>query len=120
MGAAIGSKGGVRVYLMNHRAALVRRGLRPMPMVQSIIDHMNEYSMSTTSSKKNLKKTTEDFMEEVFNYDETLGTDNLDPNEDFYRGEDVGEKILPQLKETLVPMSYDVRTVVATPRSSPV
>jgi hypothetical protein len=61
MGAMDGTRAGVKVYLMNQRLPVVRRALKPMPMVQTIINHMNEYA-SVTTKMMTMTKTVEQIL----------------------------------------------------------
>jgi hypothetical protein len=51
-GASEGTRGGVKVYLLNNRQPVVRRVLKPLPMNQMIIDHMNQYAKTCKEMKK--------------------------------------------------------------------
>ena len=44
LGSASNTKGGIWVYVPNRKQALVRRGLKPMPMTADIIDFMNDWA----------------------------------------------------------------------------
>jgi len=131
MGSSEGTKGGVKVYLLNNRPPVVRRILKPLAMSQLIIEHMNEVANSTKEYKKDDSDDT-DGGADMFNYTETLGQDVNPVSDDFYRGEDVGEKLGVPIggTKTLVPMSYSLTpgdaiavgrtTVVENQESQPV
>jgi hypothetical protein len=111
-GASEGTRGGVKIYLLNHRNPVTRRVLRPLPMNQMIIDHMNEFTHSTLEMKKDPDDDDDDGAD-MFNYTETLGQDeHPQRSDDYYGGEDVGDKIgvpiLGGLSKTLVDIPYNL------------
>ena len=111
MGSNDGTRAGVKVYLLNQRLPVVRRALKPMPMVQSIIDHMNEYASVTTEFKKDPDED-QDGGADAFRYTETLGKDFYPGEaEDFYRGDNVDDKLIPpKLSKTMIDIDYSVNT----------
>jgi hypothetical protein len=52
LGSASNTKGGIWVYIPGRQQALVRRGLKPMPMTRDIIDFMNDWARRKPAKRK--------------------------------------------------------------------
>lgn len=108
VGVAVGvsdsTKAGVRVYLLNKRNPVVRRGLKPMAMTQQVIDHMNDYATETKKVSKTIATGEIDEDDEPFYYIDTMAEEALSRAEDFYRDQYV--PVPKGMSETLVKISY--------------
>jgi hypothetical protein len=115
VGVSDSTKAGVRVYLLNERNPVVRRGLKPMAMTQQIIDHMDEFAAKTKKISKTFTAGDVDKDDEPFYYVDTMAEEVIVRSEDFYREQHVQT---PQgLSDTLVKISYD--PTVSIPREEP-
>ena len=116
VGVAVGvsdsTKAGVRVYLLNERNPVVRRGLKPMAMTEQVIDHMNDFAAKTKNISKTFTTGDVDKDDEPFYYVDTMADEVLVQSEDFYREQHV--QTPEGLSDTLVKISYD--PTISTPR----
>jgi len=54
LGSASNTKGGIWVYIPGRQQALVRRGLKPMPMTKDIIDFINDWAARKPASQEQM------------------------------------------------------------------